>query len=55
MLNFSNDPVIRHYVDVAHAERSRAITGSFASLLRVLNPLTWVSARKGPALSNQPL
>ncbi|WP_428926481.1 hypothetical protein [Marinibacterium sp. SX1] len=52
MFNFSTDPTIRHYIDVAHAERSRAITGSFRKVFRALNPVNWV--QKGPVLANRP-
>ena len=51
MFNFSTDPKIRHYIDVAHAERSRAMTDTFRGLFRALNPVTWVSS--APALANR--
>lgn len=52
MFNFSTDPKIRHYIDAAHAERSRAITGTFRDMFRALNPLTWM--QKEPVLANRP-
>ena len=34
MFNYAHSPEIRHYIDVAHAERSRAMTGAIRSLFR---------------------
>ncbi len=55
MFNFATDPEIRRYIDVAHAERSRAMTGAILALLRALNPVHWGAAQKGPVLVNRPL
>ena len=55
MFNFSTDPVVRRYVDAAHAERSRAMTDALRGLFRALNAATWGCAAKGPVLVNRPL
>ena len=51
MLNYSNDPKVRAYIDAAHADRSRAMTGAVRNFFRALNPANW--AHKGPALVNR--
>lgn len=55
MFNFATDPQVRHYIDAAHAERSRAMTGAFRALFRALNPAHWGAVNKGPVLMNRPL
>lgn len=52
MLNYSNDPKVRAYIDAAHADRSRAMTSALLGFFRALNPAHW--AHKGPALANRP-
>ena len=54
MFNFATDPEVRHYIDAAHAERSRAMTGALQAMFRALNPVNW-GANKEPVLMNRPL